>query len=169
MVHAHLTCCGCHICGHCRRCQRKLQGHLGDDGPGSPRPNNQNMQDKITGASSPVSFLQYVPTAYTNIDVEVDRVVRRGMFVKNLLRPESRAHMCFEAAESLPPPPPPPNTKTNSAALQLYDFRKGSLQVCCNRKLYGPGPLPYDPAQGRCCGSPSDSYRCLFLCWDFLG
>ncbi|CAE7397007.1 unnamed protein product [Symbiodinium pilosum] len=37
-----------------------------------------DFKDKITGASSPVTFVQYVPTAYTNIAVEVELLSSRN-------------------------------------------------------------------------------------------
>ncbi|CAK8989373.1 unnamed protein product [Durusdinium trenchii] len=57
-----------------------------------------NFKDKITGASGPVTFLQYVPLAYTNVDVAVDRVVRDDSTAATLLSRESNYNIfCFAA------------------------------------------------------------------------
>jgi len=79
-----------------------------------------NFKDKITGASSPVSFLQYVPTAYTNIDVEVDRVVRDDAAGAAYLAAESPYNIfCFASDDW--------DFEATGAAQQSINFQSGNV------------------------------------------
>ncbi|CAE7040244.1 unnamed protein product [Symbiodinium natans] len=79
-----------------------------------------NFKDKITGASSPVSFLQYVPTAYTNIDVEVDRVVRDDAAGAAYLAAESPYSIfCFASDDW--------DFEATGAAQQSINFQAGNV------------------------------------------
>lgn len=57
---------------------------------------SSNYKDKITGALSPVTFQQYVHQAYSNVDVEVDRLPRDDLSAATSLVRESFYNIfCF--------------------------------------------------------------------------
>ena len=57
-----------------------------------------NYKDQITGATAPVTFQAIVPQAYTNVDLEVNRVVRDDDTAATLLSRESLYNIyCFAA------------------------------------------------------------------------
>ncbi|CAJ1388164.1 unnamed protein product [Effrenium voratum] len=84
-----------------------------------------NFKDKITGASSPVTFVQYVPQAYTNVDLEVDKVVRRDcaalrdMCAAFLARESLYNIFCFASDDW--------DFEATGAAQQSINFQSGNV------------------------------------------
>ncbi|CAJ1414200.1 unnamed protein product [Effrenium voratum] len=79
-----------------------------------------NFKDKITGASSPVTFVQYVPQAYTNVDLEVDKVVRDDATAAAFLARESLYNIfCFASDDW--------DFEATGAAQQSINFQSGNV------------------------------------------